>query len=165
MTKKQQQANASATQLKENEKKWTKPLMDAGWTVVPDVIIQRQQALGLDPLDVNILLHLASRWWKAEGKPYPSKTSIAKATGMHPRTIQKRIAAMEAIGFVRREQRRIKGRGSETNVYHLDGLIEAATPYAQEIIESRKAEKARRERAAAKKGKPKLKVISGGADE
>lgn len=45
--------------LKVNERKWTKTLMDAGWTVIPSVILDRQQALGLEPMDVNILLHLA----------------------------------------------------------------------------------------------------------
>lgn len=157
---------APADQLRENEKKWTKPLMAAGWTVLPDVIIQRQKALGLDPLDVNIILHLASRWWRADGKPFPSKKSIAAATGVHPRTIQKRIASLEAGGFIRRQQRRMKGgRGSDTNIYHLDGLISAATPYAEEIINARAADKARREKAAAKKGRPKLKVVSGGDDD
>jgi hypothetical protein len=28
-----------------------------------------QQALGLDPLDVKILLHIASHWWKPAEKP------------------------------------------------------------------------------------------------
>ena len=34
--------------VRENEKKWGKPLMDAGWTCIPSTIILRQQALGLD---------------------------------------------------------------------------------------------------------------------
>ena len=37
----------SAEALRVNEKKWTKPLMDAGWTCIPTVIIERQQVLGL----------------------------------------------------------------------------------------------------------------------
>jgi hypothetical protein len=32
-----------------------------------------QQALGLDPLDINIILHIASYWWSESGKPHPSK--------------------------------------------------------------------------------------------
>jgi hypothetical protein len=59
--------------LKENERKWTKTLMDAGYTVIPAVILDRQQALGLDPVDVNILLQLITHWWKADNLPYPSK--------------------------------------------------------------------------------------------
>jgi hypothetical protein len=64
-----------------NEKKWSKVLMDAGWTAMPSVIIERQKALGLDSLDMNIILHLASYWWTRDNKPHPSKTTIAEPWG------------------------------------------------------------------------------------
>ncbi len=57
ITKKQKE------ELKMNEKKWTPALMKAGWTVIPSVILERQKALGLDPVDVNILLQLARNCW------------------------------------------------------------------------------------------------------
>lgn len=69
--------------------------MDAGWTVIPSVIIERQQVLGLDALDVNILLHLATYWWTPDNKPHPAKKTIADAIGVEPRTVQRRIAALE----------------------------------------------------------------------
>jgi hypothetical protein len=59
----------SERQLKVNEKKWSKTLMDAKWTVIPNVILDRQQALGLEPVDVCILLHLAKHWWEADRLP------------------------------------------------------------------------------------------------
>ena len=40
--------------LKQNEKKWTPTLMKAGWSAIPNIIIEKQRALGLDALDVNI---------------------------------------------------------------------------------------------------------------
>ena len=70
-----------AKELQINAQKWTKPLMDAGWTVMPTVIFERQKALGLDALDVNILLHLAGYWWTPDNKPHPSKRTIAAAIG------------------------------------------------------------------------------------
>src|SRR3546814_4725795 len=85
----------SSADLRTNEKKWTKPLMDAGWTALPSVIIENQRQLMLSPLDLNIIVYLASKWWTAEGKPFPSKTTMAKAMDVHPRTIQKHIAALE----------------------------------------------------------------------
>lgn len=149
----------SETGLKENEKKWGKPLMDAGWTLLPSTIIERQQALGLEALDVNIILHIANHWWKADSKPFPSKGKIAEAIGVHPRTVQKRIAALEAGGLIRREQRRISKTGSQTNIYHLDGLIKHATPFAREAIEARATASAARKAKVAKKGRPKLKIV------
>ncbi len=137
------------TKLKVNEEKWTKPLMDAGWTVIPSTFIERQRALGLDAVDMNILLHLAVHWWTADNKPWPSKQTIADAMQMDPRTIQRRIASLEALGFIRREERRVAGVGSKTNRYHLDGLITAAQPFAAEKVqeaEARAAEKAQRVR-------------------
>lgn len=149
----------SENQLKENERKWTKVLMDAGWTVIPNVIIQRQAALGLDAIDINILMHLASYWWRQEGKPHPSKNTIAKAMGIDPRTVQRRLSKMHADGLIRREERRIKGQGSRTNIYHLDGLIREATPYAQEKLQERQAIEEQRKAEAGRKGKPKLRVV------
>ena len=155
--------NSAATQprpsVKKNEEKWTKPLMDAGWIGLPSVFVERQQAIGLDPLDLNILLHLANYWWTKDQKPYPAKKTIADAMGVTPRTVQRRIAEMEKAGLIRREQRRIPGKGSRTNLYHLDGLIEAAHDYAKEKLEQREQRKQEDEATRSRKGRPELKVV------
>jgi DNA-binding transcriptional regulator YhcF (GntR family) len=146
-------------QLKVNEKKWSLALMKAGWTVLPNVIFERQRALGLDAIDINIILHIASYWWTKEGKPFPSKKTIAAAMEIEPRTVQRRIARMEAARLIRREQRRSAVNGSQTNIYHLDGLIEAAKPFALEKVQLREAKAQERAAQAARKGKPKLAVV------
>lgn len=145
--------------LRTNEKKWTKPLMDAGWTALPSVIIENQRQLGLSPLDLNIVLYLASKWWTAEGRPYPSKSTMAKAMNVHPRTIQKHIAALESADYIRREERRTSA-GSKTNIYHLDGLINAAHPFAVEKLAEMqdKAEMAKRRQN--RRGAPKLRLVT-----
>ena len=94
-----------AKELRVNEQKWSKTLMDAGWTAFPSVIIERQKALGLDAMDLNILLHLASHWWTRDNKPHPSKKTIAAAMDVTPRTVQRRIATMQKDGLIRREER------------------------------------------------------------
>ena len=40
------------------EAKWGKSVLSRGWTGVPNTLIERQQALGLSPIEVNILLIL-----------------------------------------------------------------------------------------------------------
>jgi predicted transcriptional regulator len=164
MAKSARQKDDAAQALRMNEKKWSKPLMDAGWTAIPAVIIERQAALGLDALDVNILLHLANHWWTVDNKPHPAKGTIADAVGMHPRTVQRRIAKMEAASFIRREQRRIPGKGSRTNLYHFDGLIAEALPYAQEKIAERQRREKEDKARPGRKGRPHLKVVSGSDD-
>jgi hypothetical protein len=66
---------------------------------------------------------------------------------------------MERDGFIRREQRRIPGKGSNTNRYHLDGLIKAAQPYAEEKLQQRAERDEERKKTVARKGKPKLRVV------
>ncbi|MGX1428841.1 hypothetical protein AB7M59_009335 [Bradyrhizobium elkanii] len=71
---------------------------------------------------------------------------------------------MEAAKLIRREERRNSSTGSMTNIYHLDGLIKAATPYALEKIQERDAKAAAKAARAGRKGKPKLTVVpKGGA--
>lgn len=140
-------------EVRVNEKKWSKVLMDAGWTAMPSVIIERQKALGIDALDMNIILHLASYWWTRDNKPHPSKTTIAEAIGVTPRTVQRRITALQEAGFIRREERRVRGKGSRTNLYHFEGLINAAQPYAKEKLNKIHERETERKKAVARKGK------------
>jgi hypothetical protein len=105
-------ATTEIAQLKVNERKWTPTLMKAGWTVLPNVIFERQQAFGLDAIDINIILHIASYWWTKEGKPHPSKKTIATAIGIEPRTVQRHIARLEAAKLIRREERRFSAKNS-----------------------------------------------------
>ena len=154
----------AAKELRVNEQKWSKTLMDAGWTAFPSVIIERQKALGLDATDVNILLHLASYWWTKDNKPHPSKKTIAEALGVTPRTVQRRIAEMEKARFIYREERRIPGKGSRTNRYHFDGLIKAARPFAKEKLEERTRREQEDKARPGRKGRPRLRVVSGEDD-
>lgn len=142
-----------------NEKKWSKELMEAGWTVFPTILLEKQATLGLSPVDVNILLHLVSYWWTAENKPHPSKKTIAAAMGITPRTVQRRIAAMEGAKLIQRQERRISKEGSKTNLYHFDGLIKEAKPFAIEKIkvrEQRRAEDEKRKRSK----RPNLHIVT-----
>ena len=133
--------NKAKLDVKVNEKKWGKTLMKAGWTVIPNTIIERQKALGLKPIDMNIIMHLVSYWWTDEKRPRPSKKTIAEACGVSPRTIQRHIAELEGLGFIKREIRCIPNSKNNTNIYHLDGLIKEAIPYAEEKIEEIKKHK------------------------
>jgi hypothetical protein len=58
--------------LRTIEERWTKALTDAGWTAIPQVFLTHQRRLGLDPLDLNILLQLAKHWWDPGNPPFPS---------------------------------------------------------------------------------------------
>lgn len=124
-------------QFRRNERKWTKPLMDAGYTVIPYVILDRQDSFGLSPVEVNVLLHLANHWWHPDNLPRPTKASLAKRMDVSEKTVQRAIAHMEEMGLIHRIKRHKPGGGQGANFYEFTGLIEKALPFAQEEIARR----------------------------
>jgi predicted transcriptional regulator len=151
--------------IRRNEQKWSKPLMEARWTALPSVILERQQALGLDAVDVNILFHLARFWWFAENHPHPAKATIAACMGIHPSTVRRRIARMEADGLITRKQRfHAATGGQQSNFYRFDGLIKHATPFALEAIQERTRKRTENNERLRRK-RPKLRVLEGGRDD
>ena len=144
--------------VRENEKKWGKKLLSAGWAMLPSLILERQRALGLDAIDVNIILHLVRHWWYAERLPYPSKREIAECMNIHESTVRRRIAKLEAAGFVKRIPRKNKQRGQTTNEYDLRGLIREASKFAEEKLARKEAEKREAEEMRKRK-KPDLRVV------
>ena len=136
-------------QLRENEKKWSKTLMESGFTVFPSVILERQKALGLTPLEVNILLFLCTFWWTKDGRPRPAIGTIAEAV----------ITGLVDAGLIERHQRSYKETGNLTNEYSFDGLIHEVMPFAKEKIEDRETKIAEKKAKTAKRGKPKLRVV------
>ncbi|MFN3727710.1 MAG: winged helix-turn-helix transcriptional regulator [Allosphingosinicella sp.] len=146
------------------EQKWSPELIEAGWTVLPAALIEHQRALGIDAIDINIILHLANRWWTADNRPMPSKNSIAEAMNIDPSTVRRRIQAMEKAGFIKREERRVSKVGSKTNIYHLDGLIEHLKPFAADMVKVKKERMAEREARFSKRGKPKLALVKNDDD-
>lgn len=143
-----------------NEKKWGATLMAAGYTVLPSIILEKQEALGLDPLDVNILLHLATYWWYSENPAHPTKGRIARAIGIDESTIRRRIARLEKDGLIRRQERfSSKTRGQLGNFYHFDGLIKACKPFAEELLRVR-AERKREDDKRRSRKRPALAVVA-----
>jgi hypothetical protein len=143
--------------LRRNEEKWTAPLMDAGWTAFPSIFLDKQHALGLDPVDVNILLQLAKHWWFTENPPHPSKATLAELMNIDPSTVRRRITRMVDAGFIRRVPRYDGKHGGQTsNAYEFDGLIKAATPFALEALNTRDE---RRAEDVARRSRKKPRVI------
>lgn len=144
--------------VKENERKWSRNLMAAGWTAMPSIILERQRAFDLDAVDVNILLHIVRHWWRADELPFPSKRIIAEAMNVDPRTVQRRIAAMERDGLLRRKKRyNTETRRQKSNEYDLSGLIEAAQPYAKEKIDAKEDAKKKKDEQRLRK-RPLMKI-------
>lgn len=136
-------------------KRWGKDLTAGGWAALPNVIINNAAELGLTPLDMSIILKLASHWWERNTAPHPSKAGMAQAIGVDERTIQRRITALCNKGYLERNPRSSTKGGSLTNAYSLKGLIKAARPLAlaeKARLEAKRMESSSRAKAAKKSG-------------
>lgn len=143
------------------EQRWTRALISPGWTALPSVVIERQQALGLDAVDLTILMHLARFWWRKDNPPHPSKATIAAAMGVDVSTVRRRIARLEADGLIKRIARFNTANGrQQTNSYSFDGLIKAAAPFAKEAAEDKERRKAEAA-ARIRRKRPALSVVRG----
>ena len=141
------------------EDRWTKALTDAGWTAIPNVVLDKQAALGLEPMDVNIILQIAKYWWSPESPPFPSVGTLAEAIGVDARTVQKHITKMVDAGLLERHERFYSQGGQRSNAYTFKGLIARCTPFSEEIVTERKRKKAR-DKARVRRKTP-LHVVKG----
>jgi len=62
---------------------------------------------------------IASFWWKASERPFPSMLELGKAMGMHVRNIT-RSREMEAVGFLPHLQAEKPVRGNKSQRVRLD---------------------------------------------
>lgn len=156
---KSEPANSEAIATKVLVQKWGLAAIEAGYTVLPSIILKRQKKLGLDALDVNILLHLVAHWWKGSEMPYPSKATLAEAIGVDASTIRRRLKQLEAAKLLKREPRKGSNGVSKSNRYDLTGLVKQIKPYAEEeLLEIKKRKEAKHASVASKKS-PQLKVV------
>lgn len=119
------------------ELKWGKAVVDYGFTVLPTLLLQGQQRLGLSAMQLNVLMQLLDHWWDPTSKIYPSKRTIAERIGVTPRSVQKTIAALEQAGFVNRIRRKTVYGDPNTNIYDLSGLIKKLKKLEPEFKKAR----------------------------
>ena len=138
--------------VKESERIWGKDVMEQRFVILPKLLLRAQALLGLDAIQLNVLLHLIEHWWHAERQPYPSKKTIAGRMRVHQRTVQRAIAAMEKHGLVTRRPRHSARNGRKTNIYDLSGLVAKLKALAPDFKKEAEVAAARR-RALEKPGR------------
>jgi hypothetical protein len=104
------------------QEKWGQALQ-AGFQVVPNVLIRAQNQLGLDPIDVVILLNLTAHWWEKKDRPYISPARIAKRMGVTTRTVERHLRELERKEFISRCTPRRTAEGIYIRHYDLQPLV------------------------------------------
>jgi predicted transcriptional regulator len=133
---------------KSSEKKYGKPVMDLGFCIVPSLLMQAQARLGINPVQFNIIMHLADIWWEKEHRPWPKKQLLAERMDMSERQIQRQIAELESAGLVQRIERTRPGRGKTSNEYDLSGLVKKLKALEPEFTEMKQENQKRRKNVA-----------------
>jgi len=127
-----------AQKLKVLVRKWGKETLDVeGWTAIPNLLLERQRALGIDAVKLNILLVLLKCWWEKTTMPWPSKALIGDIVGRDKSTVQKHLKEMEGRGLVKRNSRYQSAGGQTSNEYDLTGLITQLKALAKEELKER----------------------------
>ena len=105
------------------ERIWGKAVYGHGYAGIPSILIQAQRRLGINAMQMNIIIQLLDYWHEPSRKPFPTKRDLAKRMDVTEKTIQNNMRALEKAGILQREMRKTAAGDWNSNIYHLDGLI------------------------------------------
>ena len=108
----------------------------AGFQPLPDVLLFHQAELGLKSEDLNVLLNILAHWYHPGSMPYPRTGTIAKRIGISPRSVQRSIVRLRALGLI--------GRGEDIRDgerFDVLPLLARLRPFAERRIAFRRAAK------------------------
>lgn len=151
-----------AKAAKASEAKWGTAVMDLGFSIIPSLLLRAQRRLGLNPTQLAVLLQLCDYWWDEKRKPFPSKEALSQRLGLSTRQVQRQIAALEAVGLVKRIERIGRHGGKLSNIYDLSGLAKRLQELEPDFRQVEEEHRQRREdvakpgyrRRAARKNEP-----------
>lgn len=118
--------------------KWGKATMDANYTVIPSALIKGQARLGIDAMELAVLVHLLDHWWQADKMPWPSKKTLGERLRVSDKTIQRAMVRLEQGKLIKRNPRFHKTGGRTSNEYDLTPLVERLKPIAADLVQAAK---------------------------
>ena len=124
------------------EKIWGKAVYSHGYAGIPSILIQGQRRLGINSTQMNIIIQLLDYWHEPSRKPFPTKKDLSLRIGVTSKTIQNNIRELEKAGLVRREMRKTASGDWNSNIYHLDGLVEKVKKLEPEFAAEKQKRKA-----------------------
>lgn len=121
------------------ERIWGRAVTAHGYTGIPSILIQVQRRLGITPLQMNIVIQLLDYWREPDRRPFPTKKDLATRINVTSKTIQNNIRQLEQAGLIRREMRKTASGDWNSNIYHLDGLVERIRKLEPEFVQAKEA--------------------------
>ena len=111
------------------ERKWGEEVIKSGYQMIPDVLVRCQKFLGLEAMDVLILLNITMHWWNYDNLPHPRPSAIANRMSVSTRTVERRIARMQKSGLIVRMPSEDKD-GKTVRRYDLSRLVRKLKKFA-----------------------------------
>ncbi len=102
-----------------------------GFAIVPSALIRGQDKLGLDAVDLAILLNIIMHWWTPHEWPYPQPRVIAKRMGISTRTVERRLESLEQREFLVRHAAEKTPEGLARRRIELTGLVRRLEGFAR----------------------------------
>lgn len=131
-----------APQRTQSDRKWGSAVMSHGQCILPSILLRAQARLLLSPTQMIVLLQLIEHWWTADGKVFPSLSTIAKRIDMTPKTVQRTVDALVTKGLISKTRRTLPGRGNASNEYSFDGLVAKLKTIEKDFAQARDTKKA-----------------------
>ncbi|KYE31225.1 hypothetical protein AF374_22580 [Salmonella enterica subsp. enterica serovar Typhimurium] len=149
--------NNLSSEVKNHVSKWGKTNISAGWTNIPNALLENQSRLGLSCIDTMVLINLIMHWWEKDNPPRPSKKRLANMLGVSLKTVQRSFIHLEQCGAIKRIPRYKEGKDNArtTNHYDLNGLVDLLEGFSKELIEEREANRKSEVNRPKKRGNPK----------
>jgi len=114
-------------EMSEVSLKWGTEVAERGFSQVPNFLMNINQFLDeedrLKPIELLILLQIASAWWKRDDLPFPSMGTLGKRVGASERQVQRVIKKLEEVGYLKKIKRKRHGIIA-SNAYDLSPLVD-----------------------------------------
>lgn len=101
------------------EARWGDDMLDGGFTVVPNLILDALPRLGITDEESLFIIHVF-RFKRDERNPYPKVRTLARTMGKSERTIQSYMRSLEGKGCLER-----KYRENDSSELDFSGLLDA----------------------------------------
>jgi DNA replication protein DnaD len=95
---------------------------EAGFQIIPDILLTSQSKLGLTSTDMLVLLNLTMDWQHPDQRQFARSKTIADRLGCVIRTVQRALATLRRLGLLAKvKETSPDGKGRE--VCDLSGLV------------------------------------------
>lgn len=81
--------------------KWSKAILDGGYTVVPNLLIKNMSVLGIESYHLSVLLAIEMHRWRPDSA-WPSQQALADITGYSLRRINEITSELNDMSLIKK---------------------------------------------------------------